>query len=248
MKVVEMAAGPSLHETHTLIFFVLTLIFLAFATITPMLVNPSRSQERRIYWIGIAGAAISIFPACLPYWKYSIGASLVVAAFMTASAYKNGPNIKIRGKIYAFHVRDRLPDPSPDGTPAPGTDKPDYDPAPDAYGGSVTAKKFWWLVTGMMAMCAANIIIPDSHKPWLLVPSAVAMLVVSALGLGYADASWGYPIARSQRIQFVILAVITAAAFTVLYLAGHAAGKRWPLRRKDSFEYRAHPRHWNNKP
>jgi hypothetical protein len=41
----------------------------------------------------------------------------------------------------------------------------------------------------------------------------------------------------------VFLAVVTAAVFPVLYVAGYTAGKRWPLRRKDSLEYRAHPRH-----
>jgi hypothetical protein len=30
---------------------------------------------------------------------------------MTAGAYMSTPYIKIRGKIYAFHVRDSQPDP-----------------------------------------------------------------------------------------------------------------------------------------
>jgi hypothetical protein len=236
-----MAAGPSLHQTHTLVFFVLTLASLAFATVTPMVTNPDRSQERRIFWTGIAGAAIGVFLACLPYWQYSIGAAVAVVAFMTASAYMNGSYIKIRGKNYAFHVQDSLPDPSPDGTPAPGADDPHYDPAPDAYSGTVTARKFWWLLILTMVICVGCIIVPGLNHEWLVKPGAAVMLVVGASGLGYADASWGYPIARGQRIQFGIVTIITAGTFTVLYLLAHAAGK-------DSFEYRAHPRFWNNEP
>lgn len=248
MKVVEAAAGPSLHQTHTLIFFVVTLAFLAFATVTPMLTNFDRSGERRIYWTGVAGAAISIFVACLPSWQYSIGAAVAVIAFMTASAYMNGPNIKVGGKIYAFHVRDSLPDPAPDGARAPETEDHHYDPAPDAYSGTVTARKFWWLLIMTMVICVGCIIVPDPHKPWLMAPGGIAALVLIAFGIGYGDASWGYPVARGQRIQFGIVTIITAGAFTVLYLAAYAAGKRWPLRRKDSLEYRAHPRHLKDGP
>jgi hypothetical protein len=246
MNVVAVASRPSLHQTHTLISFILMAAFLAFGTVPQMLVNMDRGRERRIAWIGTAGAAISIFLGCLPYWKYSIGASLAVVAFMTASAYMYTPYIKIRGKNYAFHVQDSLPDPSPDRTPAAGVDDPHYDPAPDAYSGTVTARKFWWLLIVSVVICVGCIIVPDPHKPWLMAPVAVAALVLIEFGMGYIDASWGYPIARGQRIQFAIVTIITAGTFAVLYLLGHTAGKRWPLRRKDSFEYRAHPRFWDN--
>jgi hypothetical protein len=39
--------------------------------------------------------------------------------------------------------------------------------------------------------------------------------------------------------------IVTAGAFAILYLAAYATGERWPLRRKNSLEYRAHLRHWN---
>ena len=48
-------------------------------------------------------------------------------------------------------------------------------------------------------------------------------------------------LARGQRIQFAILAVVTIGSFTVLYLAAYAVAKRRPLRSKHSMEYRAHP-------
>lgn len=130
-----------------------------------------------------------------------------------------------------------------DGTPAPSTDDPDYDPAPDSYGGSVTAGKLWWLMIWGVTMCVGCIVIPAADKPWYLVPGGAGALVLIALGYGHQDASWGYGIARGQYVQFGIIAILTAGVFTVLYLAAYAAGKRWPLRRRSSVEYRAHPRH-----
>jgi hypothetical protein len=241
-----MAAGPSLHQPHTLIFFLLALAFLVLATVVPMLTKRGRRWERRLAWTGILGTGASVFFAALPYWKQGIGVSLFVLAFLTAGAYAYTPYIKIRGKIYAFHVRDSLPDPPPDGAPAPGSDDPDYDPAPDSYSGSVTAQKFWWMMVLAMAMCLGCIIIPVADKPWGLIPGAAATVVLSAIAFGYGDASWGYPIARSQRIQFGVIAIITAGVFPVVYLGAYAGGKRWPLCRTNSLEYRAHQRHWKD--
>lgn len=92
----------------------------------------------------------------------------------------------------------------------------------------------------LFGLCA---VISADDKPWWLGPSAATLFVVGALGYGYMDASWGYSISRGQRLQFVIIAVITAGVFTVLYVIAYFAGRRWPLRRKQSMEYRAHPRH-----
>lgn len=248
MTDIEVASRPSLHQPHTLVFFLLTLAFLVLGTVVPMLANRGRSWERRVAWTGIVGATVCVFVACLPDWKLGIGVSLFGAAFLTLGAYAYTPYIKIRGKIYAFHVRDSLPDAAADSTSAAGTEDPDYDPAPDSYSGTVTAQKFWWLLIMTMGICVGCVLVPAADKPWYLVPGAVGMLVVGALFLGYGDASWRYGIARGQYIQFGIIAILTAGVFTVLYLAAYAAGKRWPLRRKASLEYRAHPRHQKTEP
>jgi hypothetical protein len=71
----------------------------------------------------------------------------------------------------------------------------------------------------------------------------LALLVLLAVGAGYGDASWGYAIARGQYLQFVIASVVTVGLFAVLYLLAYSAGKRWPSRRQQSMEYRAHHRH-----
>lgn len=125
----------------------------------------------------------------------------------------------------------------------------EYGQAPDSYGGLTTAKKFWWLAVSAVAILAFSIIgyLVDKEKVWLAAVSSV-IIVLAAIVLGYGDASWGYSIARRQLMQFGIISVITAGAFTVLYLCAYYAGKKWPLHRKQSMEYRAHPRHQKRYP
>jgi hypothetical protein len=205
--------------------------------------SKNRRAGRRAYWGGALLTSISaFFIAYPPDWKSGIAFSGFSCFLMVFTAYHYTPYIKIRGKIYAFYVTDSQPDPSPDGTPPPGSDDPDHDPAPDSYGGMATAKKTWWQGVFAMGLCVFCVIVTDKDKPWWLAPTAAAFVIAAAVCLGYGDASWGYPIARGQRLQFVIIAIITLGVFPLLYLPGYAAGKRWPLRRKKSMEYQAHPR------
>ena len=69
------------------------------------------------------------------------------------------------------------------------------------------------------------------------------LIVFLAVAMGYGDASWGYGIARGHRVQLVIAAIVTVGVFAALYMAAYQTGKRRPSRRKQSMEYRAHPRH-----
>jgi hypothetical protein len=240
-NVVDVAAGPSLHQPHTLIFFLLAIGFLVVTVVPSFIVNRGRSWERRVFWSGVLGVTVSVFVAAIPYWAQAVGMALFSLAFMVAGAYAYTPFIKIRGKIYAFWVADSRPDPAPDGTAAPGSDHPDDEPAPDSYEGLVTARKHWWATVFTVVFCQGCVLAGVIDKTWWLATVGAAGLVVASAGYGYLDASGGYPIARGQRLQFVIAAVITAGAFPLLYLAGYHTGKRWPLRRK-SAEYGAHAR------
>ncbi|WP_019969384.1 hypothetical protein [Mycobacterium sp. 141] len=204
----------------------------------------NRQRERRFFWTGFIIVAVSAFFIAYPPDAKSGLLWLAFASFLMLSrAYMMTSNIKIRGKIYAFHVDDSRPDPSPDGSP-PSSDTPDYDPAPDSYSGFATAGKTWTLLILTMAICSLNVVIyvTDKERPLLALVLA-ALLVALAAGFGYGDAIWEYPIARGQHIQFFIISIITAGVFTVLYLAAYFTGKRWPRRNKRSMEYRAHPRH-----
>lgn len=168
--------------------------------------------------------------------------SVFVAGMTLFTAYMNGPFIKIRGKIYAFHVDDSRPDPTPDGATAPGVDSPDYDPAPDSYGTGVTAQKAWWMLILTAVILGWGAVVSFEDQRLMTFVGAVAFITL-AVSLGYGDASWDYKIARGQRLQFAIIAIVTVGVFPLLYLPAYYAGKRWPLRREQSMEYRAHPRH-----
>lgn len=248
MHITEAASEPSLHNPHTLIFFVATLACLAITVVAPW-IRRDRSGERRVFWAATAGAAVFAVIASLPDWKLGVGMSLFVGGLTVFTAYFNGSYIKIRGKIYAFHVRDCQAEARADGAPASDGNDIAYDQAPDSYGGLTTARKFWWLAVSAVAILSFSIVgyIIDKEKVWLAVISC-AIIFLTAIVLGYGDASWGYSIARRQRIQFGIIAVITAGTFTILYLGAYYAAKRWPLRRKESMEYRAHPRHQKRYP
>jgi hypothetical protein len=231
---------------HLNVFFIVT----AFIGILLPVVAPfnNRHAERRLFWIGFfiafASAFFIFYP---PDWKSGIVFSLLPPILMLITAYFSTSHIKIRGKIYAFHIDDSRPDPSPGGTPPPGSDDPDYDPTPDAYSGMglTTAGKMWWLMVFVMGGCAFNVVAYFHFRedPWIL-PLSAAFIVVGGVGYGYfGDASWGYPIARGQRVQFVIISMATLGVFTILYLGAYYAGRRWPWRNKRSSEYQAHPRH-----
>lgn len=238
-----MAVGPSLHQQHTLIFFVVAIGCLAAAVVPAFIVKRGRSWERRVFWSGVGGVTVSVFFAAVPYWKQAVGMAMFSLVFMAASAYAYTPFIKIRGKIYAFYLQDSLPDPSPGDLSPAGSDDPDYDPSPNSYGGLVTAQKHWWAAIVAVVFFGCCVLIRADDKPLWLAPVAAVILVAQSSGFGYIDASWGHPIARGQRLQFVIISIITAGVFTILYLAGYYAGKRWPLRSKQSMEYGSHSRH-----
>jgi hypothetical protein len=207
----------------------------------------NRQAGRRLFWGGFLLACVSAFFVVYPDLKKGLILPLLPASLMLITAYFSTSHIKIRGKIYAFHIDDSRPDPSPGGTPPPGSDAPDYDPMPDAYSGMglTTAGKMWWLMVFVMGGCAFNVVAYFHFRedPWIL-PLSAAFMVVGGVGFGYfGDASWGYPIARGQRVQFVIISMVTLGVFTILYLGAYYAGRRWPWRNKRSSEYQAHPRH-----
>lgn len=141
---------------HLNIFFIVTG---AFGILLPTMIPSKRPQvERRIFWAGFLIASISaFFIAYPPDWKAGIGWALLASFTKIVRAYFSTSYIKIRGKVHAFHVEDSRPDFTPDS--APDIDEPGHDPVPDAYGGLglTTAKKMWWLMVFLMALCALGV-------------------------------------------------------------------------------------------
>lgn len=229
VNIVYVAAQPTLHNPRTLAFFVATLLCLTAAAF-PLWTKRDRSWQRRVFWASIGIASLSAFLASLPDWKLGSGMVLFVGGCAIIGAYFNTPYIKIRGRIYAFYTQDSRADSSRDRTVRSADKKADYSPPRDSYSGLASAKKFWWLMVVGIAICVFNVVTIDVNKPWVGILAA-AVIVLIASYFGYGDASSGYPIARGQRLQFVIISAITAGAFTLLYFAAYQAGKRWPLGR-----------------
>jgi hypothetical protein len=222
-------------------------VFLAIA-ITSMAVaviqsffKHSRSSQRRIYWSCVGVAAIAGFLAVYPDWKKGLGLGLFFLGAMIAVAYAYTPYIKLGGKNRALTVQDSQPD-SQSSAKTTAALKPD--PAPDAYSGIISAAKMWWLLIPLLVISAGNIyaFAVGEGEGWVAA-IGMAFLAFLPISTGYGDASWDYPVARGQRLQFAIATITTISTFAILYLSAYCVGKRLPLRRRQSMEYRAHPRH-----
>jgi hypothetical protein len=226
-------------------FFVL-LVACAVGALIQQYVKYSRSSQRRVYWGCASLGTIAAFLAFYPDSKKGLGMALFFLGAMTVIAYAYTPYIKIGSKVYALTVQDSRPDPdeSSDDTAATATATPEHDPAPDAYSGLLSATKMWWLLIPLMIISTGNVYAFATGKgEWWVAAIGLAFIVFLSLAMGFGDASWGYGIARGQHVQFVAAAVVTVGIFAALYMAAYQTGKRWPSRRNQSMESRAHPRH-----
>lgn len=213
------------------------------ATFFESFLKVSRSTHRTIYWTCTAAAAACGFMVAYPNYKEGLLTIAFVVGGLVMTAYFNTPYIKIGGKIYALTVADSQPDPDvEDGQRELGGG--DYDPAPDSYSGVLTPAKMWWGMVPLALMTGWSVWASSAGiQPWRYAFMGGGLLFVMASVGGLGDASWGYSVARRQYLAFVLVGILTGGVFTLVYLIGYYAGKRWPVRRKQSMEYRAHPRH-----
>jgi hypothetical protein len=163
---------------------------------------------RRLFWVGLfIGTVSAFFIVFPPDWKSGILLLLLVAVLMFMTAYFTSPYLKFGDKVVAFSAADA------------GTEASD--------GVFTSARKFWWLMVPAMALCAFNIgqYVVARENPRLAVLMAVVVVAV-AIVFGYGDGRAQYSIARKQLPQFIIVSIITAGVFTVLYLGGYVVGKQ----------------------
>lgn len=224
----------------------MTILFsvLAVAGVLLPILAPSNDRQtgRRLFWAGFVVATAAAFLVAYPSdWKSGTALALTADVLMLLNAYFSTSHIKLRGKIYAFNLKDSQPDPSPDGA-TPHDSYPNSDPTPSSYSGMATAQKTWWLMVCVISMCALAVVIRAPDKPLWLTPLMAGAGIIFATGLGYGDAAQGFAVARGQRIQFVVVSIISAGVFAVLYFAAYRIAAR-QLRRKQSIEDRAHSRH-----
>lgn len=200
------------------------------------------SRQRRIFWTCTAILVGAGFLLAEDDWRGGLAVAFSLLAVMVLHAYTRTRFVKIGGKVRTFGLEDNRPRPA--DTDEGSAIDPDYDPAPDSYGGYLTAPKMWWLVVFTMAISAGNIFaFVFSDGEWWVAAIGLAFLIFLSVIGGLGDASWDYKIARGQYLQFAIVTVMTAGLFAFLYLVAFQAARRWPVRREQSMEYRAHPRH-----
>jgi len=200
--------------------------------------------QRRIYWVSVAVAAVFGAAMAYPKWTTGLWIAGILLGAMTVAAYTTTPYIKIGGRIFALSLADSQPESQ--AAPHPGDA---IDPTPDSYSGMLSAAKMWWMLVIIAVIAGGNVYFAAVGRekgfiPWI----AAAFIALLALGIGYADGSWDYPLARRQYIQFAVASLVTAGAVALLYLASYFTARVYPLRRERSLEYRAHPRHQRREP
>ena len=236
-QAIDVAAGLGRlsppHPLYRLILFGLAGLCLAVAVLPPLFVNWGLNWERRLYWCGFFAAAVFVALGCLPNWKIGVAFAFLDLVLATGTAYLNGPYIKIRGKVYAFRLQDSE------------ARRGDYYSAPDSYGGLATAQKFWWInvFASAFGVGCLFVVLHGTDRPWFMNLVIASVFVFVPVAIGYGDASGSYPVARGQRVQFAIIAIITLGVVNVVYLMGYAAGRRWPSRFARSMDYGGHARH-----
>lgn len=200
----------------------------------------TRSAQRRLYWLFACLAGVSGFLMCYPDRAKGLGVAGLFVAAMVVAAYAATPYIKIGGRIFALSLTDGRPDDPEAATRSVGGGGP----TPDSYSGMLSAAKMWWMLAIIAVIAGGNVYYAAVGRENGLIPwVSAAFLAVLALGAGYADGSWDYPIARRQYIQLATASLVTAGAFPVLYLTSYYMATRWPLRRERSLEHRTHRRH-----
>jgi len=229
------------------LFFIL-LVACALVALAQLYVGYGLTLQRRVYWSCACLGAVAAVLAFYPDSKKGIWMGLFFLGVMVSAAFGYTPYIKVGGKVYALFAQDRRPDSDDDAVRSAEAAAADraIDPAPDTYSGLLTPAKMWWLLVPILIISTGNIIAFASGKgEWWVAAIGLAFIVFLSVAMGFGDASWGYGIARGHRVPFVIAAIVTAGVFAALYLVAYQVGKLRPVRRKESMEYRAHPRHRN---
>jgi hypothetical protein len=201
--------------------------------------------QRRVYWVCACLAAIFGFLMPLPNTRTGLVVGGLFFSGMTVAAYVTSSYIKIGGKIYALTVADSQPDPE-DG---PSDTHAGVDPSADAYSGQLTPAKMWWMIVVLAVIGGGNAFAAlfSNGEAWVGVMSA-GFAALLAIGAGYTDGSWDYQPARRQYLQLGLASVVTAGGFALLYFAAFYTARRRPLRRSQSLDPRAHPRHLKRGP
>src|SRR5882757_6928388 len=215
-------------------------LLVAFIAVTFLesFLNVDRKIHQTIYWSCTVAAAVCGFAVAYPNIKEGVLAVVFVIGGLVSVAYFTTSYIRVRGRTFADTTIGNTVEADP------VEEQPGNDGRDDSYSGVYSPAKMWWgMVPVAVIMTGAVVLTISGQKPWWYSLIGVGLLALLAPTSGFGDGSWRYAIARGQWVPFALVGVVTAGAFTVLYLLGYFVGKRWPVRRRRSMEYRAHSRH-----
>ncbi|PXX01429.1 hypothetical protein [Mycolicibacterium moriokaense] len=208
------------------------------ATFVESFLKVDRKIHQAIYWSCTAAAAACGFLVAYPNIKEGVLAVLFVIGGLVSVAYFTTSYIRVRGHTYADTTignaveADKVEEQSRN------------DGRDESYSGVYSPAKMWWgMVPVALIMTGAVVLSVSGQKPSWYALIGVGLLVLMAPTSGLGDGSWRYAIARGQYLPFALVGLVTAGTFTVLYLIAYYVGRRWPVRRRQSMEYRAHSRH-----
>lgn len=206
------------------------------ATFLESFLEVNKTTHQAIYWSCTMAAGACGFFVAYPNIKEGALAVVFVIGGLTLVAYFTTSYLRVRGRTYTdTTVQKSAGSDGADGNP------PRIDGRDVSYSGIYSPAKMWWgMVPVAVIMTAAVALAFSGQKPWWYAFIGTGLLVLLAPLSGLGDGSWQYAIARGQYVPFVFVGLVTAGTFTVLYLVAYYVGRRWPVRRKQSLEYRAH--------
>lgn len=185
------------------VFTVISFVGLA-AVFAARLMKPRTG--RTVFWVATTVTCVSVFlMAYPPDWVSGLSMAFGVGCLIIIAAYINTEFIVIRGKTHSLFAELS---------------------ADEDYGGGLTPRKAWWLMTLGVTMAILIGLTYLVTKDWEWAPAAsVAVAVPAGLTMGHRDALMDKPVAAGQRLQFGVISVLTVGIFTVAYLCVYRTSK-----------------------
>lgn len=172
-------------------------------------------SKRRIYWCLAALTMLFAVLAAYPDPATILAAIGVMLIATVGWAYAHTPYIRIRGTVYAFQPLHKNAESEGDSAKLQRHEQ------------IATPPKIWWIIAGFglafdVAVCSSFLPGREGfsfHNDRELILYMLGFCLLFAVGMGYGEAKFRYPIAQGQRLQFFIASVSSAGLFAVVYLS-----------------------------
>lgn len=184
-------------------------------------------SKRRIYWYLAGLTMLFAVLAAYPDPATILAAIAVMLIATVGWAYAHTPYIRIHGTIYAFQPIHKNAESEGESAKLQRHER------------IATPPKIWWIIAGFglafdVAVCSSYL--PGREEFGFqnnreLILYMLGFCLFFAIGMGYGEAKFRYPIAQGQRLQFLIASISSAGLFAVLYLSAYQLTSRASRRR-----------------